>query len=160
MGACFHKQSLACSPLHKEVRAYYFVRTEQRGHIIKEAVRTPSSFLLSLLGIRNTNICSGQQCFLSGSNLRDKIVVAFGRGQCYHLAIAHHVVIAHGSCLSSLLALCQHIRWSGCSAQLELEAVKIRVKAANAAVSDSKQYLDKLPDYLKDVEKALVPLRK
>lgn len=46
------------------------------------------------------------------------------------------------------------------SAQLELEAVQIRVKAASAAVNDSSQYLDKLPDYLKDVEKALVPLRK
>lgn len=46
------------------------------------------------------------------------------------------------------------------SAQLELEAVQIRVKAANAAVKDSAQYLEKLPDYLKDVEKALVPLKK
>lgn len=48
----------------------------------------------------------------------------------------------------------------GRSAQLELEAVQIRVKAANSAVNESKHYLDKLPDYLKDVEKALVPLRK
>lgn len=47
-----------------------------------------------------------------------------------------------------------------CSAQLELEAVQIRVKAVNAALGESKQYLEKLPDYLKDVEKALVPLRK
>lgn len=46
------------------------------------------------------------------------------------------------------------------SAQRELGELQIRVKAANSAVGESKQYLMKLPDYLKDVEKALVPLRK
>lgn len=46
------------------------------------------------------------------------------------------------------------------SAQVELGEVQIKVKAANAAVVDSKQYLEKLPDYLKDVEKALLPLKK
>lgn len=47
-----------------------------------------------------------------------------------------------------------------CSSQLQLEAVQIRVKAATSAVTESKQYLSKLPESLKDVEKALVPLRK
>ena len=47
-----------------------------------------------------------------------------------------------------------------CSSLLQLEAVQIRVKAANSAVGEGKQYLSKLPDYLKDVEKALLPLRK
>lgn len=47
-----------------------------------------------------------------------------------------------------------------CSSQLQLVAVQIRVKAATSAVSESKQYLSKLPESLKDVEKALVPLRK
>ncbi|CAM9549731.1 unnamed protein product [Laminaria digitata] len=46
------------------------------------------------------------------------------------------------------------------NSQLQLEAVQIRVKAATSAVSESKQYLSKLPESLKDVEKALVPLRK
>ena len=52
--------------------------------------------------------------------------------------------------------------WCGvvCSSQLQLEAVQIRVKAASSAVSESKQYLTNLPESLKDVEKALVPLRK
>lgn len=44
--------------------------------------------------------------------------------------------------------------------QLELEQTQIRVKGINAAISDCKQYLSKLPDSLKDVEKALMPLKK
>lgn len=44
--------------------------------------------------------------------------------------------------------------------QLELEQTQIRVKGVNAAISDCKQYLSKLPDSLKDVEKALIPLKK
>lgn len=46
------------------------------------------------------------------------------------------------------------------SAQRELAEVQIRVKAANSAVGESNQFLKKLPEYLKNVEKALVPLRK
>lgn len=46
------------------------------------------------------------------------------------------------------------------SAQVELCQVQIKVKAANTAVLESNQYLEKLPDYLKDVEKSLVPLKK
>lgn len=47
-----------------------------------------------------------------------------------------------------------------CSAQLELKAAQIRVKAASSSLNESQDYLDRLPDHLKDVEKALVPLRK
>lgn len=47
-----------------------------------------------------------------------------------------------------------------CSAQLELKAAQIRVKAASSAVNDSRDYLDKLPEHVKDVEKALAPLKK
>lgn len=71
-----------------------------------------------------------------------------GGGDCRRLTVPTRVL-----CRAAVLFL-------GRSAQLELEAVQIRVKAANSAVNESKQYLDKLPDYLKDVEKALVPLRK
>lgn len=46
------------------------------------------------------------------------------------------------------------------SAQRELAEVQIKVKAANSAVRESDQFLKKLPEYLKNVEKALVPLRK
>lgn len=59
-------------------------------------------------------------------------------------------------CCRALRVRC--VAW--CSSQLQLEAVQIRVKAASSAVSESKQYLSKLPESLKDVEKALVPLRK
>lgn len=38
--------------------------------------------------------------------------------------------------------------------------MQIKVKAVNAAMAETKQYLEKLPDFLKDVEKSLVPLKK
>lgn len=65
-------------------------------------------------------------------------------------------------CTSVVAARSATAVWCGvvCSSQLQLEAVQIRVKAASSAVSESKQYLSKLPESLKDVEKALVPLRK
>lgn len=47
-----------------------------------------------------------------------------------------------------------------CSAQLALTATQIRVKAANSAVKESRDYLDRLPENLKDVEKAFAPLKK
>lgn len=46
------------------------------------------------------------------------------------------------------------------SAQVELAQMQIKVKAVNAAMAETKQYLEKLPDFLKDVEKSLVPLKK
>lgn len=68
-------------------------------------------------------------------------------------ALARHAPAPDSYLVLAFMYLCR-------SAQLELEAVQIRVKAANSAISESKQYLNKLPEYLKDVEKALVPLRK
>ncbi|CAM9748039.1 unnamed protein product [Pylaiella littoralis] len=46
------------------------------------------------------------------------------------------------------------------SAQLELKAAQIRVKAASSALNESRDYLDKLPEHVKEVEKALAPLKK
>lgn len=48
----------------------------------------------------------------------------------------------------------------GCSAQLALKATQIRVKAANSTVKESRDYLDRLPENLKDVERAFAPLKK
>ncbi|CAM9961069.1 unnamed protein product [Hapterophycus canaliculatus] len=46
------------------------------------------------------------------------------------------------------------------NAQDELKAAQIRVKAASSAVKESRDYLDKLPEHLKDVERALGPLKR
>ncbi|CAM9146294.1 unnamed protein product [Ectocarpus sp. 12 AP-2014] len=46
------------------------------------------------------------------------------------------------------------------NAQLALKATQIRVKAANSTVKESRDYLDRLPENLKDVERALAPLKK
>lgn len=46
------------------------------------------------------------------------------------------------------------------SAQLELKAAQIRVKVASSSLNETRDYLDKLPEHVKDVEKALAPLKK
>lgn len=45
------------------------------------------------------------------------------------------------------------------SAQVELKAAQIRVKAATSSLNEGKDYLERLPHHLDDVAKALEPLK-
>lgn len=45
------------------------------------------------------------------------------------------------------------------SAQLELKAAQIRVKAASSSLNKTKDYLERLPNHLLDVKTALEPLK-
>ncbi|CAM9244068.1 unnamed protein product [Ectocarpus fasciculatus] len=58
------------------------------------------------------------------------------------------------------LAILQDQKDQRISAQQALKATQIRVKAANSVVKESRDYLDRLPENLKDVERALAPLKK
>lgn len=45
------------------------------------------------------------------------------------------------------------------SAQLELRAAQVKVKAATSALNETKGYLERLPNQLNDVAQAIEPLK-